>query len=163
MVSNVLPNVLIAAPNRTAANVKDDLAANTTIVYTYLEATRELQQGKFDLALVGYQFDGRCPDRLIAHIHAVKPMLPVVCVNAFATELGDTLDDLRESYRGLGATDFIDVAHMRAPERKRTLQRVVDQLAYRERRATTTRHASASPSAPPLPAGGAGGCALSSQ
>ncbi len=131
MVSDVLPKVLIAAPNRTAADIKGDFAAHITVVYTYAEATRELEHGNFDLALVGYQFDGRRPDRLIRHIRTIDSMLPVVCINAFATDLGDTLENMRESYRGVGATDFIDVAHMRAPERKRTLQRVVDQLAYR--------------------------------
>jgi hypothetical protein len=99
--------VLLATSTRWASRLYPPLKERYDVVpvYSFEEAERSL--GNIDVAVVGFHFDERRPDRLLRLLQ--ERQIPAFCVRGLPAGVpDDVLAQIEEAYRNeLGCRDFI--------------------------------------------------------
>lgn len=106
--------ILVADTNRAMTELRGVLDGQEVEVFnavSYEKAVDVAKAWRPHLCVVGYHFDEARPYRLVTHLRAESwasdiPILIVRALPLFVVEKEDT-DELRASYRSLGASDYL--------------------------------------------------------
>ena len=125
--------VLIADTDRACAELEGALDGEGIEVlqaHSFQEAVAQARRYRPQLYVVGYHFDGGQPYRLISHLLSEDDESRILVIRALrSSESADDEEEIRSSYRSLGAKDYL-VLHEELEQggRDAALRRFADEV-----------------------------------